>query len=62
MVISNDTISELTTTLLEPLLPGLTEKYGKGIGMKMDVRTKTYPTTIFKTDEIGMDISVDVDF
>jgi len=35
--LDNDTFPELTTTLLEALLPGLTEKYGKDMPMAVDL-------------------------
>jgi hypothetical protein len=60
--IDNNTIPILSTTLLEGLLPGLVETYGKDVPMGIYAKTTEFPQAIFNPGQLGANVSVDFNF
>ena len=60
--LTNDTIPELTTTMLEPLLPGLIERYGDGQGMAIKISSAEAPFASLTPDTLDFDLNLFLDF
>jgi len=55
-------LPELTTSLLESIIPGLIAKYGKDMPMAVDIKTHDFPRAIFNPTDLGANVSIDMTF